>query len=125
MSDSMTPENFLKSYVDQFNKGNISSILTLYESDACFASQPGQVVKGEESIRNSLQSFIDIKGKLKSNVKRIFRSSDIALVITEWSFNGIGPDGKAVQLTGEATDVLRQQSDGTWHILIDNPWGTD
>ena len=125
MSDSMTPEKFLKSYVDQFNKGNMSSILTLYESDACFASQPGQVVKGEESIRQILQSFIDIKGKLESNVKRVFRSSDIALVITEWSFNGIGPDGKAVQLTGKATDVLRQQSDGTWHILIDNPWGTD
>jgi ketosteroid isomerase-like protein len=125
MSDSMTPEKFLKSYVDQFNKGNISSILTLYESDACFASQPEQIVKGEESIRQSLQSFIDLKGRLESNVKRVFRSSDIALVITEWSFNGIGPDGKAVQLAGKATDVLRQQSDGTWHILIDNPWGTD
>ena len=46
MSDSMTPEKFLKSYVDQFNKGNISSILRLYESDACFASQPGQVCQG-------------------------------------------------------------------------------
>lgn len=125
MSDSMTPEQFLKSYVDLFNKGNLSSILTLYESDACFASQPGQLVKGEESIRNSLQTFIDINGKLESNVKRVFRSSDIALVVTEWSFNGIGPDGSEVQLTGKATDVLRQQSDGTWHILIDNPWGTD
>ena len=124
MTDSKTPEQFLKLYVDQFNKGNLSSILTLYESDACFASQPGQIVKGEESIRNCLQFFIDIKGKLESNVKRVFRSSDIALVVTEWSFNGIGPDGKAVQLTGKATDVLRQQSDGTWHILIDNPWGT-
>ena len=103
----------------------MSSILTLYESDVCFASQPGQVVTGEESIRQSLQSFIDLKGRLESNVKRLFRSSDIALVITEWSFNGIGPDGKAVQLAGKATDVLRQQSDGTWHILIDNPWGTD
>lgn len=69
MSDTMTPENFLKSYVGQFNKGNISSILGLYESDACFASQPGQVVRGEESIRHSLQSFIDIKGKLESNIK--------------------------------------------------------
>ncbi len=124
MTDSKTPEQFLKLYVPEFNKGNLSSILTLYESDACFASQPGHIVKGEESIRNSLQSFIDIKGKLESNVKRVFRSSDIALVVTEWSFNGIGPDGKAVQLTGKATDVLRQQSDGTWRILIDNPWGT-
>ena len=32
---------------------------------------------------------------------------------------------KLVNIAGKATDVLRQQSDGTWHILIDNPWGTD
>jgi uncharacterized protein (TIGR02246 family) len=125
MSDSMTPEQFLKSYVDQFNKGNLSSILTLYESDACFATQPGQVVKGEENLRTSLQSFIDMKGRMESNVKRVFRSGDIALIISEWSFNGIGPDGKVVTLNGNATDVLRQQSNGTWHILIDNPWGID
>jgi uncharacterized protein (TIGR02246 family) len=125
MSDSMTPEQFLKSYVDQFNEGSLSSILTLYESDACFATQPGQVVKGKESLRSSLQSFIDMKGKLESKIKRVFRSSDVALIISEWSFKGVGPDGKAVILKGNATDVLRRQSDGTWHILIDNPWGID
>jgi ketosteroid isomerase-like protein len=123
MSESMTPEQFLKSYVDQFNKGNLSSILRLYESDACFATQPGQVVKGEDNLRTSLQSFIDMKGRLESNVKRVFRSGDIALIISEWSFNGIGSDGKIFTLKGNATDVLRQHSNGTWHILIDNPWG--
>jgi ketosteroid isomerase-like protein len=72
-----------------------------------------------------LQSFFDMKGRLESNIKRVFRSSDIALIISEWSFKGIGPDGKAITLKGKATDVLRQQSDGTWRIIIDNPWGTD
>jgi uncharacterized protein (TIGR02246 family) len=125
MSNNMTPEKFLESYVDHFNKGNISSILTLYESDASFALQPGKVVKGQESIHDSLKTFIDMKGRLESNIKRVLKSSDIALVITEWSFNGTAPDGKAVTLMGKATDVLRQQTDGTWRIVIDNPWGTD
>lgn len=125
MSNKMTPEEFFRSYIDQFNKGKLDSVLALYDSDACFASQPGQVVKGEESIRQSLKSFIDMKGALESKVKSVFKSSNVALVLSEWSFNGIGPDGKPVQLTGKATDVLRQQSDGTWLILIDNPWGTE
>jgi ketosteroid isomerase-like protein len=64
MSNNMTPEKFLESYVDYFNTGNISSILALYESDASFALQPGKVVKGKDSIRSSLQTFIEMKGKL-------------------------------------------------------------
>ena len=125
MSNNMTPEKFLESYVDYFNRGNISSILKLYESDASFALEPGKVVKGHENIRDGIQSFVDMKGRLESSVKRVLKSNDVALVITEWSFNGTGPDGNAVSFAGKATDVLRQQSDGTWHILIDNPWGTE
>jgi ketosteroid isomerase-like protein len=66
-----------------------------------------------------------MNGKLDTKVKGVIQTSDIALVNTEWSFNGTGPDGKAVTITGKATDVLRQQPDRTWRILIDNPWGTD
>lgn len=36
---------------------------------------------------------------------------------------GIESDGKTVNLTGMGTVVLRQQSDGTWLIVIENPWG--
>src|SRR4249919_412549 len=72
-----------------------------------------------------LQKFIDMKGKLETSVKNVYITRDIALVISEWSFGGLGPDGEVVSLRGKATDVLRQQSDGTWCIVIDNPWGAD
>jgi len=41
------------------------------------------------------------------------------------SGSGTGPDGNPVNLASTATDVLRQQPDGTWRVIIDNPWGTD
>jgi ketosteroid isomerase-like protein len=84
-----------------------------------------EVVKGIENIRQRLQSFINMNGKIDSKVSGVIQTSDIALVNTEWSFNGTGPDGKSVTITGKATDVVRQQSDGTWRILVDNPWGTN
>lgn len=121
----MTPKEFLISYVKKFNAGDISSLISLYETEACFLSQAGEVVKGIENIRQRLQSFINMNGKIDSKVSGVIQTSDIALVNTEWSFNGTGPDGKSVTITGKATDVLRQQSDGTWRILIDNPWGTN
>jgi uncharacterized protein (TIGR02246 family) len=125
MSKNPAPENFLNSFADELNKGNLSYLLSLYETDACFVSQSGEIVKGQENIRQILQGFIDMKGKLETSVKNVFNTRDIALVISEWSFCGIGPDGKAVSLRGKATDVLRQQSDGNWRIVIDNPWGVD
>jgi ketosteroid isomerase-like protein len=125
MSKSMTPEELLNSQVEEFNKGNISFLMTLYENEACFASKPGQVVKDLESIRQSLQSFIDMGGKLEAKVKRVLQASDLALLITEWSINGTESDGKPINLTGRGTVVLRRQSDGTWLMVIENPWGTD
>jgi ketosteroid isomerase-like protein len=121
----MTPKELLASYVEGFNVGDVNSLIMMYEADACFVSQPGHIINGLENIRQGLQGFIDMNGKLDTRVKGVIQTSDIALVNTEWSFNGTGPDGKAVTITGKATDVLRQQPDRTWRILIDNPWGTD
>ena len=125
MSKIKTPEELLDLQVEEFNIGNISFLMTLYEKEACFASKPGQVAKDVESIRKAFQSLIDMGCKLKTKPKRVLLSSDLALLITEWSINGTEPDGKPINLTGRGTVVLRRQSDDTWLIVIENPWGTD
>jgi ketosteroid isomerase-like protein len=125
MSKIKTPEELLDLQVEEFNIGNISFLMTLYEKEACFASKPGQVAKDVESIRKAFQSLIDMGCKLKAKPKRVLLASDLALLITEWSINGTEPDGKPINLTGRGTVVLRRQSDDTWLIVIENPWGTD
>jgi uncharacterized protein (TIGR02246 family) len=125
MSKKETPEEVLNSVVKGINSGDLDSLITLYEADACFASQPGQIAKSPESVRQSLRSFIDLKGKLDLKVKGVLQASDIALVITEWSFSGTGSDGNPVNMAAKSADVLRHQADGTWRFVIDNPWGTD
>jgi ketosteroid isomerase-like protein len=125
MPDNMTPEEVLYSVTEGINAGNLDSLMTLYEPLACFASQPGKLAETPEGIRESLGNFIDMKGKLNLSVKRVLKAKDLALVITEWSFNGIGHDRKPVHMTAKSADVLRQQPDGTSQFVIDNPWGTD
>ena len=125
MSGKMTPEEVLNSVTEGINAGDLDSLMTLYEPLACFASQPGQLVKSPDGIRESLRGFIDMNGKLDLKVKRVLRASDLALVTTEWSFSGTGSNGKHVDITAKSADVLRQQPDGTWRFVIDNPWGTD
>jgi ketosteroid isomerase-like protein len=125
MSKIKTPEDLLNLQVEEFNKGNIDFLMTLYENEACFASKPGQVVKDLESIRQTLKDFIDKGSKLEAKVKRVLQARDLALITTEWSMNGAEPDGKPIILTGRGTVVLRRQSDGSWLMVIENPWGTD
>jgi len=123
MLKSNTPEELLNLQVKEFNKGNVNSLMTLYENDACFASRSGQVIKGLGSIRLALQDFIDMRCKLEVKVKKVLEATNLALIVTEWSIKGIESDGKTVNLTGMDTVVLRQQSDGTWLIVIENSWG--
>jgi uncharacterized protein (TIGR02246 family) len=125
MSKKMTPGEVLNSVVKGINAGDLDSLMTLYEADACFATQPGQLAKSPESISQSLRNFINMNGKLDLKVKRVLQASDLALVITEWSFSGTGPDGNPVNMAAKSADVLRHQADGTWRFVIDNPWGTE
>jgi ketosteroid isomerase-like protein len=117
LSKIMTPEGVLDLQVKEFNKGNISFLMTLYENGACFASEPGQVVEDLKNIRQSLQSFIDMRSKLEAKVKRVLQANDLTLLITEMSINGTKPDGKSINLTGRGTVILRRQSDGNWLMV--------
>ena len=83
MTKKMTPEDVLNSVVEGINTGNLDALMTLYDADACFATQPGQLAKSPESVRQSLRTFIDLKGKLDLKVKRVLQASDLALVTTE------------------------------------------
>ena len=125
MSKFATPEDLLNSQVVEFNKGNIDFLMTLYEKDACFASQPGQVVKDQERIRRAFQDIIDMGGKLEARAKRVLYANDLALLITEWSINGTEPDGNPIHRIGKGTIVFRRQTDDTWLMVIENPWGTE
>ena len=120
-----TPEHVLESIVSGINSGNLESLMPLYESEAAFAAEPGNLAHGTPGVRDALTGFISMNGKLDLDVTRVLEVGDLALVTGVWSFNGTGPDGEPVRLEARNADVLRRQSDGTWRFVIDNPWGTD
>jgi len=120
-----TPEQLLKAVVDGINAGNIEALMSLYEADAAFASQPGRLAHGPAGVRGSLAAFLAMKGTLDLEVTRVLEAGGLAFVAGVWSFTGTGPDGKPMTLTGRNGDVLRRQADGSWRFVIDNPWGTD
>ena len=119
-----TPEGVLAAIVRGINSGDLDSLLPLYEAEAAFATQPGDLAHGMGGVGEALTGFIAMNGELDIEVTRVLEAGDLALVLGEWSFDGTGPDGQPVHLEAHNADVLRRQDDGTWRFVIDNPWGT-
>jgi uncharacterized protein (TIGR02246 family) len=120
-----TPEQVLEAVVEGINTGDFDLLLSLYESGAAFATQPGTLSHGLGGICEALERFVALNGKLDLKVNRVLEVGDLALVVGEWSFAGTGPEGEPIKLAARNADVLRRQRDGSWRFVIDNPWGVD
>jgi uncharacterized protein (TIGR02246 family) len=118
------PLDTINSLTRAINYGDIETALSLYESEAIMVVEPGKVARGIVAIRTALEGFMSLKPSLKGEIHQILNVGDLALFCSKWTLSGTSPDGKAVEMTGVSSDVLRRQPDGRWLIAIDNPWGT-
>jgi uncharacterized protein (TIGR02246 family) len=105
-----------------FNTGDIEQVMALYEPDCVLVPEPGQQVAGTAAIRDALLGFLAVKGKIKYASKRVLVNGDIALVNGHWDLNGTGPDGSPVSMSGDTSEIIRRQADGTWRYIIDDPF---
>jgi uncharacterized protein (TIGR02246 family) len=120
-----TPEEVHELFAEYFSAGDLDGIVSLYEPDATFVPQPGQTVTGTSAIREALKGFLALKGELVMQPARVIQADDTALLFSKWTLSGTGPDGNAVELAGHTSDVVRRQADGTWLMVIDNPYGAE
>lgn len=52
------------------NSGNVDAIVELYEPDAAFAAQDGQVAASHDAIRATVKAFIDLKPQIDLKVEK-------------------------------------------------------
>lgn len=120
-----TAEETHRLLADAFNRGDVEELLELYEDGAVFLAQPGQQpARGTAAVREALRMFVGMKGTFNIEQTDVVRGEDVAVVYSTWALKGgSDPDGNAIELAGQTTDVVRRQADGTWLFAIDNPWG--
>jgi uncharacterized protein (TIGR02246 family) len=117
-----TPEDVIRGFAERLNRRDVDAALELYEPGATFVPEPGTTVTGTERIREVLERFAALKPTLTGEIQAVREGGEVALVLNRWHLDGQGPEGP-LEMSGTSADVLRRQEDGSWRVLIDDPWG--
>ena len=118
-----SPTQAIELLTEALNGGDVEGALSLYESEATFAPEPGQEVRGREAISAALDLFTALKPRIHGEITKVMTAGDVALVMNRWEIDVMQRDGAPVKMDGHSAHVLRRAPDGGWRILIDNPWG--
>lgn len=117
------PEAVIERFSRLLLEGDLEAMMELYEPDATFAPQPGETVTGRDQIRAALEGFLAVKPRMDGTIEKVLEAGDTALVTNRWRLAGTAPDGTPVRMAATSADVLRRRPDGSWGIVIDDPWG--
>ena len=101
-----------------FAKGDIDTVMSTYEAGATVIASPGNPVLGEPALRAMFRDFIDAGVALKYGKHEVVVAGDVGLHLMQWS--APGPDG---EMSALSVAVLRRQSDNSWKMVIDHPFG--
>ena len=121
---AQTPEEVHRLFAERFNAGDLDGLMALYEDGAAIAPQPGQVLVGTQAARGALEGFLAMRGTIELKPRHVIEAGELALLISDWTLSATGEGGESTTMGSTATDVVRKQSDGSWLIVIDNPFGT-
>jgi len=116
------PEDIHKLFARSFEAGDLEGILSLYEANAAFVMESGEIVRGHAAIREALRSFLVSRPRIELELDHVVEAEGLALVVSRWKIHGMDKDGKPVQLEGRTADVARRQPDGKWLVAIDHPY---
>jgi ketosteroid isomerase-like protein len=117
------PEELDVLFANAINAGDLEAVIKLYEPGASLMPEPGALVSGTKAVREALGGFLSMKPRITLDAKKLAEAGGIALTTSKWVLEGTGPDGKPMKMEGQSAEVARQQPDGTWLFVIDNPYG--
>jgi ketosteroid isomerase-like protein len=104
-----------------FNTGDVDTVMSMYDSTGIIVPEPGKPVTGTDKFRAAVEAILSIKGKMEIRTVYCLQTGNIAVGRSEWSIT----DGSEVKISAKGIEVMRQQPDGTWKIVIDHAFGAE
>ena len=103
-------------FLDAFNRGDVETLIALYEPSAALVTKDGTVV-GHQAIREAYQRMLAGGARMELKTRAVVESSEgLAMLHASWTYHRGG-----TETPGLSTEVVRRQPDGTWLFVIDEP----
>ena len=118
-----TPEAFPSAFEEALNAGDLERLLALYDPEAALRGQAGEVRSGPDAIAEEMGELVAARARITNSLRHTLRHDDTALILVDYVLKLDAPSGQRVELTGTATNVIRQDVDGGWRMIIANPQG--
>ena len=104
-----------------FNTGDVATVLNMYDVTGIIVPEPGKPVSGKEQFEEAIKAILSIKGKMEIKTVYCLQTGNIAVGRSEWNIT----DGNEVKISAKGIEVMKQQADGTWKIVIDQAFGPE
>ena len=119
-----SPEEVPAYFDAAFNRADPDAVLALFDDPATMRLQNGQVVEADRAaLQAAFAHLLSMQPHIHNEVRRVLRCDDVALVLMDWTVTVRDPEGQERVDRGTATQVMKQQADGTWRLKISNPLG--
>jgi ketosteroid isomerase-like protein len=104
-----------------YNTGDIATVMDMYDASGIIVPEPGKPVTGKEKFEEAVKAILSIKGKMEIKTVYCFQAGNIAVGRSEWRIT----DGHEVKISAKGIEVMKQQADGGWKIVIDHAFGAE
>jgi ketosteroid isomerase-like protein len=102
-----------------FNTGDVQTVLSMYDFNGIIVPEPDKPVSGREKFEEAIRAILTIKGKMEIKTVYCLETNGLAIGRSEWNIT----DGDEVKISSKGIELMKQQPDGTWKILIDHAFG--
>ncbi len=118
-----TPIETVERLTMAINQRELENAVSLYEPAGVLVVERGKIARGTSELKEALKGFLSLRPTLTTIKHELIQVEDLALYFSDWKLLGTSAENTPVEMKGRSSDLLRRQSDGTWLIAIDNPWG--
>lgn len=117
-----TPADLLALLGSYMEKRDIKGVMSIHETDAAMVEFGGGIARGLDDIRRVYVEFFESEPVLKVNARQIVEAAGIAIILGDYTLDYKNALGNTVSVEGKFGDMVRQQEDGTWLYVLDNPY---